>query len=92
MSSGPKPVPVSAIEGWLTRGKANGALFVVVKTDTFDYDTYPVFVYEGQDVRSIAERHEDAFTKTMEVYDLSLPLEPQLAEHRAFHLGPDGSA
>jgi hypothetical protein len=82
MSSGPKPVPISAIEGWLTRGKADGALFVVVKTDTFDYDTYPIYVFEGQDVRSVAERVEDDFTKTMKFMTsvcLSNPSWPNIA-------------
>jgi hypothetical protein len=71
---------------WLEEGKEREATHVIVVCDTFDWDDYPVYVMKDEDVD---ERYKhfngNNMQKVMEVYKLSLPIEPQLAEHRAMN-------
>ena len=69
---------------WLHRGKAEGASHMLVLCDTFDWDDYPVFV---KSVEAARERSgaPGSMQKLMEVYNLSMDWDAQLAEHRAFH-------
>jgi hypothetical protein len=77
-------VSKTEIRSWLQRGKDEGATHVLVACDTFDWEDYPVYVKPGETAREHAGRLGSAET-IMEVYDLSLDLEAQLAEVRAFH-------
>lgn len=72
------------IKRWLDAAKAEGATHMIVKWDDFEgpYADYPVSVMPGEDPREVARRHSDP---VVECYALHLPLEPQLAEHRAHH-------
>jgi hypothetical protein len=71
---------------WLKRGKENGATHVIIVCDTFDYDDYPVYVQPNESAREIADEYnKKSMQRVMEVYSLSLSIESQLAEHRAFH-------
>lgn len=75
------------IRAWLERGKADGAAFMIVATDTFDYGDYPVFVMKNTDVRAEVERlRKEPMTRVMEVYSYGKDLDLQLAEHRAYNL------
>jgi hypothetical protein len=81
-----KGTSAAQISEWCKRGVEVGAAFCVIKSDTFSYEYYPVYVMPDEDVKHIANVKQD-FTKLMEVYDLSKPLEPQLEEHRAMNMG-----
>lgn len=75
---------VDDIRRWLQRGKDEGATHVIVMCDTFDYDDYPVNVMPNQDAREIVnERDGKNMAKLVEVYNLSMDWEEQIAEFRA---------
>lgn len=76
----------AVIRGWLSEAKERGATHIIVATDTFDYEDYPVYVMPGDDVREVAKKYQDMeMSKVMEVYSMNLDLESQLQETRAFH-------
>ncbi len=73
------------IRAWLKRAP-EGATHMLVICDTFDWDDYPKFIMPGQDVRKIADENNGPnMTKLMEVYNLSMDLEPQIAAPRSFN-------
>lgn len=72
------------IRRWLERGKDEGATHVIVMCDTFDYGDYPEYVMPGQDARKIVKKLDGKnMAKLVEVYNLSMDWEEQLAEFRA---------
>ncbi len=74
------------IRDWLHEGRQKGATHVIVVCDTFDSGDYPVFVMPGEDVAERAVEFDGQnMQKVMEVYDLSLDVEMQLREERAYH-------
>ncbi len=74
------------IEGWLNEGIEKGATHVIIALDRFDWDNYPVYVMSGESARSKADEYNRKNMQGVdEVYDLSLPLDKQLNERRAFH-------
>jgi len=74
------------IKEWLLEGKEKGATHVVVMVDTFSYEDYPVYIMPGQDPRyEVSVRNGCNMQNVMEVYNLSLPFEPQLATRRSFN-------
>lgn len=80
------------IRRWLQRGITEGATHVVVVCDTFDWDDYPVYVTPEQKIQEVIARYGGRFAKPgpdmqkiIEVYSLSLPIEPQLNERQAWH-------
>jgi len=74
------------IKGWIRRGVARKATHIIVACDSFNYNNYPVFVTEDEDVY---EKAEEIFGNDLqfidEVYDLSMDLDEQLSEKRAWH-------
>lgn len=66
---------------WFQEGVDQGATHMIVVCDTYDYEDYPVYVSESENVR---ERSKE-FGKVMEVYSLTMSMEYQMSEHRAFH-------
>jgi hypothetical protein len=87
-----KPKLMEKIRKWFVGRAGEGgeactdASHMVIIVDDFD-GVLPQFVRSGEDVRAcIAEVGRSRVEKVMEVYDLSLDLEKQLAEPRAFHL------
>ncbi len=83
------------IARWFKSGLRQGATHLIVVCDTFDYEDYPVYVMPGEKAIEVAVKHGDPknpttedrqkMQKVMEVYSLSLPMEDQLNEKRAFH-------
>lgn len=74
------------IKRWLAEAKKQKATHLIVATDTFDWEDYPIYVLKGEDARKIFdETNGQNMQKVMEVYNLSLPLEPQLEAHRVFN-------
>ncbi len=73
------------ISEWFDRGVKQGATHLIVVCDTFDYEDYPVFVKENQDVKEIESEYSQSMQSVMEVYCLTKDKEPQLNEHRSFN-------
>ncbi len=75
------------IRKWLLRGKQEGATHVIVACDTFDWTDYPVNVQPGEQVKEMVREYQArSMQKVMEVYNLSLDIETQLGEVRAWHV------
>lgn len=71
---------------WFNDGVAQGATHMIVVCDTFDWEDYPVYVKPTEDVHEkFAEFHERNMQKVMEVYNLHLNRDDQMAERRAIH-------
>ena len=71
---------------WLEQGLEKGASHVIVAVDTFDYEDYPVYVMPNQNIQiEIDNIRKQNMTRIMEVYNLSLDLNQQLKEQRAYH-------
>jgi len=45
------------VDRWISMAKSKGATHIVSVCDTFDYDDYPVFVMEDEDVEQIRDRY-----------------------------------
>lgn len=69
---------------WFDVGVKGGASHMAVFMDITDYGDYPVYIdiLDAGRVREIVAAHGD---RLMEVYDLRMDREAQMAEHRAFH-------
>lgn len=74
------------IRRWLASGRETGATHLVVMCDTFDHSDYPVFIPPGEDAReAVGKLRSHEMQRVMEVYNLAMPDDEQLAEHRAFN-------
>lgn len=74
------------IREWFEQGAKMHATHMVIMVDTFDWEDYPVFIMPGQDPRyEVSVRNGNNMQNVMEVYNLSLPMEPQLDERRSFN-------
>lgn len=75
------------IAAWIREAPQKTA-YVIIATDTFSWEDYPVYVPKGKDVKAEVERLSDfdKMSKVMEVYDLSKPVAPQLRATRAWNL------
>ena len=75
------------IREWVKRGVETGATHVIIVYDRWDYEDYPVYVDKYQSVNHEVDiRHGRNMLRVMEVYDLSMDIEAQLEEHRAWHV------
>ena len=75
---------------WLTREMDMNLKYshMIVKTDTFDYSDYPVYVKRTENVYDHLILHND-MTKIMEVYNFDIDLNYQLNETTgAFNIEP----
>lgn len=74
------------IHRWLERGQKQNATHVIVVCDTFDHDDYPVFVSSSEDVREKERKYKNVrLQRVMEIYNLSIDLNKQLDERRAWN-------
>lgn len=74
------------IRRWFERGKGDGAAFMLVACDTYSWEDYPVHCASAEALRArAAELHGPNMQKVMECYDLSMDMELQLSEARAWH-------
>lgn len=74
------------LAAWFDRGVEKQATHMIVVCDTFDHGDYPVYVSPDQDARTEAAKYNSAnMQRIMEVYDLRLDRDTQMAEVRAFH-------
>lgn len=75
------------IREWLRRGKESGATHVIIVCDTWDYEDYPSYVNPGESVQEkLVTISRTDMQRVMEVYNLSMDIESQLAESIAWHL------
>lgn len=58
---------------------------MLIVCDTFDWDDYPVEISKGRDIHEAVKYYSQNMQKVMEVYNMDLPMEPQLAQYRAFN-------
>jgi len=74
------------IKMWLQRGRENGSTHVIVVCDTYEHDDYPVFVKTDESAKDKADVFDGKnMQKVMEVYNLSMDVDSQLAQHRALN-------
>lgn len=75
------------IREWLRRGVESGATHVIIVCDTWDHEDYPSYVKPGESVQAKLDYYQRAdMQRVMEVYNLSMDIESQLDEERAWHL------
>lgn len=76
------------INVWLTKfGNKDDHSHMIVVTDTYDYEDYPVFVARGTDIQdALKEQKAKSMVKVIEVYSYDQPLVPQIDAHRAWNL------
>jgi hypothetical protein len=71
------------LRNWFEQGKSNPNItHMIIKWDSFDGEDYLVYVTKDQNAHLVDQKNVE---KTMECYSMSLPIEDQLNEHRAFH-------
>lgn len=77
------------IKGWFDRGVEVGARYMIVVCDTFDHEDYPVLVGPEKDFWVEHDKYNGRdMQRVMEVYDLHMDRDTQLAEGRAHHEPP----
>ena len=74
------------IASWLRQAQSQNATHMIVVCDTWDWEDYPVYVNADQNVHEVIGKHTGNMQKVMEVYNLSLDIEQQLREHRAWNI------
>lgn len=75
------------IREWLERGIETGATHVIIVCDTWDHEDYPVYIDPSQSVQKKLSYYQNASMQhVMEVYNLSMDIEAQLNEYRAWNL------
>lgn len=76
-----------SIERWLDQLYNDDNLtHMIVVCDDFDYEDYPVYVSQEEEVREREQYYRDAsMQRVMEVYSRNHSREAQMRERRAFH-------
>lgn len=75
----------SEIVDWFTHPYPHNATHMLVVHDSFSRDDYPVYVTQDEDVREVEKIYCENMQQIEEIYNLSTPLEPQLAAKRAYN-------
>ena len=77
----------SDIERWLDSAIDQNASHLIVAVDRYDHDNYPVYVSRDEDIRKEIERVESASMQGIdEIYNMSMSIEEQLNEYRAYNI------
>lgn len=75
------------ISRWIKSGKDNGAKFLIVACDTFDYEDYPIYCKDAVECKKEYDNHNGKnMQKIMEVYDLSKDINLQLKKGRSMEV------
>lgn len=71
----------------LNEAKKNGSTHVIIACDTFNNDNYPVFVSPTEKVQEkIDDINKAKMQRIDEVYNLQIPIEPQLEAPYSYNL------
>jgi hypothetical protein len=74
------------IRAMIERAPENTTHMMIV-CDTFDYGDYPVYVSTDEDIHEVITHYNrEQMQRIMEVYNLSMDIDKQLSEHRAWHI------
>ena len=75
------------IKRWLDEAKKENATHLIIAVDSYDNENYPIFVASNEDVQKEISRIKNASMQNVdEVYKMSMSIDEQLSEHRAFHI------
>lgn len=81
----------ATIRSWAEEGVNRGASHMIVMTDTYDWEDYPVFVSDP--VHAWSEINDPGnMQKVQEVYDLNDNLDGQIRRGRAYNPPPKPQA
>lgn len=62
------------IKEWYHQGREKNSAFLIVCTDTWDFEDSPRYVSSAEELHDLlATVRADSFMKAMEVYDLTIP-------------------
>lgn len=87
----------SELIAWCNMGKDADCTHMIVVCDTYDYDDYPVWIGEktpwgsnnGREFWEVYDEYEaKSMQRIVEVYDLSIDIDLQMCEVRAWHYPP----
>ena len=74
------------ISKWFDRGVESGSTHMIVVCDTYDHSDYPIYIGTGEDFYQRFELYNGPnMQRIMEVYNLSMDHEQQLAATRVFN-------
>lgn len=74
------------IESAVRIGQMKGATHTLIVCDSFDHEDYSVHVMPGEDIHAAIHKYSSNMQTVMEVYNLTIPLEPQLEARRSFNI------
>ena len=75
------------IKEWLETATAQKASHLIVVCDTFSYEDYPIYARDKNDcIQQVDDHNGKNMQKVMEVYNMSMDLKKQIAEHRAMNI------
>jgi len=74
------------ILSWLEEAKHKKASHLIVMHDTYDHDNYPVFVLVREILDNRLKTNGENMQQIQEIYNMTMDLDMQLAEHRSWHL------
>lgn len=86
MGEGPRATR-ELIREWAMNGQERGSSHVAVARDTFDGTEFPVYIacYQDWIDADLEYDNPERMSEILEVYDLSLDIDQQLSEKRAYH-------
>ena len=74
------------IRRWFKAGIEQNATHMIVVCDTFDHEDYPVYIQPDRDFQKQYNQYNNKdMQRIMEVYNLAIDMEQQIAEPRAHH-------
>ena len=79
------PASQKRIREWLERFDKKQFSHMIVVCDTWDHDDYPVGVKKTEDITQKVKYYGTNMQRVMEVYDLSMDIEKQLLQTRAWN-------
>jgi len=77
----------SDIETWLKSAKEKGASHLIVAVDRYDHDNYPIYVGPDEKIQEEIQRVDAGNMQGIdEVYNMSIDIDEQLSEYRAYNI------
>lgn len=70
---------------WLKEAINRNSAFLMVGYDTFDCQDYPIFCETAGECLQEIENYRNSSDRIIEIYDMSMDLESQISEYRAYH-------